>query len=86
MLICDLEIEHLEHVDGEDVVGGDSAPAQPAQFPSQFLGGTSGVFSVALFGFNGTPFAESNSFSRLTGSFPAFNVEFGTIVRVQTTP
>ena len=81
MLILDLE--HLEHVDGEDMVGGNSGPAQ---FPSQFLGGTSGVFSVALFGFNGTPFAESNSFSRLTGSFPAFNVEFGTIVRVQTSP
>jgi hypothetical protein len=84
MVICDLELEHLEHVDREDVVGG--GPGAPEEFPSQFLGGSSGVFSVALFGFRGTPFAQTSSFSRLTGSFPAFNVEFGTTVQVQTNP
>lgn len=83
MLICDLELEHLEYVDGEDLVGGNSGPAE---FPSQFLGGTSGVFSVALFGFNGTPIATTSSISTLTGSFPAFNVQFGTTVLVQTIP
>jgi hypothetical protein len=81
MLILDLE--HLEHVDGEDMVGGNSGPAQ---FPSQFLGGTSGVFSVALFGFDGTAVTNTNSVSTLTGSFPAFNVQFGTSVLVQTIP
>jgi hypothetical protein len=81
MLILDLE--HLEHVDGEDMIGGNSEPG-PTQFPSQFLGGTSGVFSVALFGFDGTASTASNSLSTLTGSFPAFNVQFGTSVLVQT--
>jgi hypothetical protein len=83
MLICDLELEHLEYVDGEDLVGGNSGPAE---FPSQFLGGSSGVFSVALFGFNGTPFAQTSSFSNLDGEFPAFRVGFGTTVVVQTFP
>jgi len=81
MLILDLE--HLEHVDGEDMVGGNSGPAQ---FPSQFLGGTSGAFSVALFGFDGTASTNTNSVSTLTGSFPAFNVQFGTSVSVLTIP
>ena len=83
MVICDLELEHLEHVDGEDLVGGNSGPAE---FPSQFLGGTTGAFTVALFGFNGTPIATTSSFSTLTGSFPSFDVGFGTTVVVQTIP
>jgi hypothetical protein len=84
MVICDIELEHLEHVDAEDVVGG--GPGGPAQFPSQFLGGTTGAFSVALFGFPGTAITQTSSISTLTGSFPAFNVQFGTTVVVQTIP
>lgn len=77
MIVSDLAyLEELVDESAKELIGGDTAA--PA---AVFEGGSSGVFTIANFGNSNTQ-GLSTSFSNLNGSFPAFNVSFGTNISV----
>ncbi|BBD68671.1 hypothetical protein NIES4072_40060 [Nostoc commune NIES-4072] len=81
MIIAGLTYQELEPALEANIVGGQSAP------PAVFQGTSSGVTTVANFNPNGSAtLANSNSFSSLTGSFPSFDVNFGTSTTTQSIP
>jgi hypothetical protein len=84
MIIADLTyIEKLETALAGDLIGGQSAPPPPAVFQ----GSSSGVTTVANFNPNGSATQTiSNSFSTLTGTFPSFNVNFGSNTSTTSVP
>ncbi len=81
MIIADLTYEELETALEANIVGGQAAP------PAVFQGSSTGVTTVANFNPNGSAtLANSTSSSTLTGSFPSFNVNFGTSTTTQSVP
>ncbi|MEH2367785.1 hypothetical protein [Nostoc sp.] len=87
MIIADLTYEELELALEVNIVGGVSAPPAPSAPPAVFQGSSSGVTTIANFNPNGSATqTQSNSFSNLTGSFPAFNVSFGTNTSTTSIP
>ncbi|QFS47282.1 hypothetical protein [Nostoc sphaeroides] len=82
MIIADLNIEKLETASEADLIrGGQSTP------PVVFQGTSSGVTTIANFNPNGSATqATSTSSSSLTGSFPSFNVNFGTSTTTTSVP
>ncbi|MEH2243160.1 hypothetical protein [Nostoc sp.] len=86
MIIADLTYEELEPALEANIVGGKQS-ASPSAPPAVFQGGSTGVFTIANFNPNGSATqGTSTSSSTLTGSFPSFDVNFGTGVTTTSVP